>query len=623
MAISRHGTARVASIFGALALLFCLAGSASAASGQSGLLGQVNRPPPPGGGGGGQPPPPPPGGGGGGGGGQSPPPGGGGQTPQSPPAPDSEEVATAARSGALAAATEAAILNKLGAFGSELPDGLKTILNGMTLAPEGDKDALVAALDTADKTGAESLTVLTNNSVIPSREVFVTLSLLGAADRTAATSGQAISIPASDYYAAIGDLLARNGRPNVGNSQNLSAEVMLATLKSIQDAAKNAPPTPAPPPSSVQTNQQSPNSKVVPIITAGALVAAVILLVIIVIVMLRRRKQPPAPVAPQGPPSPDVGTMLDVSRRLASLTTTTEVEKSLISEAAALVPSTGGAVIRRFGDDLVVGYEHPQSLVVPEKLNSGLIRRCADTGQTIIQSSSTEPAIANIPVSLATIPIVGDGRVRAILLLVRGVHRPYQPADREILESLAPVAGAAMQSASETEALAHETLSDPLTGVGNRRRLDVELSRILADPANAMTSVAMVDLDHFKSVNDTLGHPAGDALLQAIAQILATTVRPNDHVYRYGGEEFCIVLPATNAIDAAAVAERALARLRESQFDLGSGTPSTATASIGVACTTDYAPADLIAGADAALYEAKESGRDRVVIAPQAPAPTN
>jgi diguanylate cyclase (GGDEF)-like protein len=131
----------------------------------------------------------------------------------------------------------------------------------------------------------------------------------------------------------------------------------------------------------------------------------------------------------------------------------------------------------------------------------------------------------------------------------------------------------------------------------------------------------MVDLDHFKSVNDTHGHPAGDKLLQQVAREIRDTIRPIDSVYRFGGEEFCVVLrdAGEGSEDALDIAERIRDAVGSRTYDVGIGTPLHMTASLGVATASDDEGsrdgAALLARADGALYAAKRGGRDRVCSA--------
>jgi len=167
------------------------------------------------------------------------------------------------------------------------------------------------------------------------------------------------------------------------------------------------------------------------------------------------------------------------------------------------------------------------------------------------------------------------------------------------------------ESQAELERL---SVTDALTGLYNRRHLmgtlatEVQRSRRLRRPF----SVLLADVDHFKQYNDTHGHPAGDAVLARIAEILRKTTRGVDCVARYGGEEFLVMLLETTVGTAEIVAERIRARVASEEFAGG-----RITMSIGVAECPSHGdtPESLIESADAALYEAKDRGRDRVVAA--------
>lgn len=160
---------------------------------------------------------------------------------------------------------------------------------------------------------------------------------------------------------------------------------------------------------------------------------------------------------------------------------------------------------------------------------------------------------------------------------------------------------------------------DALTGVYNRRWLDDALPRMANRFARSGRPLAllMLDIDHFKRVNDVHGHPAGDAVLVAVAHTLRSAVRPTDHLARFGGEEFAVVLPETGPRAAQGVAERLriavkLADIRDAHGNALPGvTVSIGGAHLGPGCT--LAP-ELIAAADAKLYASKEAGRDRVTL---------
>ena len=160
--------------------------------------------------------------------------------------------------------------------------------------------------------------------------------------------------------------------------------------------------------------------------------------------------------------------------------------------------------------------------------------------------------------------------------------------------------------------IAEQSVTDPLTGLKNRRafidRLEQEVDRARRD--GSTLSVAMIDVDKFKSYNDVFGHPAGDEALQQVSLILEAQSRSTDLVARYGGEEFVIVLTATDAGAANLMGERFRRAIERAEWN-----ERAVTVSIGVASATG-ADADgpaLLAAADAALYQAKEAGRNVVV----------
>jgi two-component system cell cycle response regulator len=134
-------------------------------------------------------------------------------------------------------------------------------------------------------------------------------------------------------------------------------------------------------------------------------------------------------------------------------------------------------------------------------------------------------------------------------------------------------------------------------------------------------AVLMIDVDHFKAVNDDYGHAAGDKALRAIAETLRANTRAFDSIARYGGEEFVVVMPGTEVYDATAAAERLRAAVEAIPFAMSPGVNGRLTVSIGIACCGEppVTPEALLHAADVALYDAKRAGRNRVGIAPPAP----
>lgn len=164
---------------------------------------------------------------------------------------------------------------------------------------------------------------------------------------------------------------------------------------------------------------------------------------------------------------------------------------------------------------------------------------------------------------------------------------------------------------------------DPLTRALNRRFLPTILGREISIAASTKSpfTILMIDVDHFKHINDHWGHTTGDMVLQQVADVVMDTVRFNDFVFRYGGEEFLIALVEANVQEAYEIAERVRIRLAERQLRLSDGNHIQVTASIGVATYgghPDYV--QLVDAADRALYAAKRDGRNRTVISQEVPA---
>ncbi|HEX4142949.1 MAG TPA: GGDEF domain-containing protein [Pirellulales bacterium] len=187
-------------------------------------------------------------------------------------------------------------------------------------------------------------------------------------------------------------------------------------------------------------------------------------------------------------------------------------------------------------------------------------------------------------------------------------------ANERLQEQLATAEVRLQRQAAELETQTTVARTDPLTLLSNRRALDDEMNRRFAEWQRRKTtfSLAMIDVDHFKKLNDKHGHQAGDQVLRDVAATLGTTVREMDLAARYGGEEFAVILPSTPLIDAVSAGERIRAAIAGGISRFG-GTEMQVTVSIGVAqIGGGDTSATLITRADAALYAAKEAGRNRV-----------
>jgi diguanylate cyclase (GGDEF)-like protein len=213
------------------------------------------------------------------------------------------------------------------------------------------------------------------------------------------------------------------------------------------------------------------------------------------------------------------------------------------------------------------------------------------------------------------LPLNAQGDALGMLYL----SGPPEALDEALATTAAEQLSMALANLKLKETLHNQSIRDALTGLFNRRFLEGSLARELARASRKQQTLAvlMLDVDHFKRFNDSHGHPGGDALLTAVGGVLRQLSRPEDIPCRYGGEEFTLILPDTDAATAVARGERireAIAALRVAH----EGKPlSVVTASIGVAVFPDHHAEmePLLEAADGALYRAKAEGRNRVVLA--------
>lgn len=220
--------------------------------------------------------------------------------------------------------------------------------------------------------------------------------------------------------------------------------------------------------------------------------------------------------------------------------------------------------------------------------------------------------------SVLALPLFVSNRVRGSLQLFTSSQRGFTQEDAQLLWLLSLMAENLLIRESSSEDLLRFAFTDYLTGLRTRgyfeQQLDLEFKR--AERRRQKFSLLMIDIDHFKQLNDTLGHHAGDQVLRDVASILVKDMREVDTVARYGGEEFVIILPETTQLGAMYVAERLRHAVEQAKFLVGS--PSSVrrlTISIGLSVYDSDArfKRELIEASDGALYAAKHEGRNRVV----------
>jgi diguanylate cyclase (GGDEF)-like protein len=276
-----------------------------------------------------------------------------------------------------------------------------------------------------------------------------------------------------------------------------------------------------------------------------------------------------------------------------------------------------GRATNRIGEALAATHDADQLLAV---LVEAAVEATGAYGGTVRDARGSVRARTGDPeagIVHLEVPLLA-GRQNFGVLVLSGPA--FADEAREAAVSLASQAVIALENARLHQIVERQALADGLTGLANRRAgeeaLRTELQR--AERFGGDLAVVIADLDGFKDVNDRHGHAAGDVVLREFAQRLRDTVREIDVAARWGGEEFCLLLPGTDAAGGARVAERARAALEGAPVEVPGGTPIHVTASFGVAAFPDYAVEEaLLEAADGALYEAKGAGKNRVVTATQ------
>jgi diguanylate cyclase (GGDEF)-like protein len=242
--------------------------------------------------------------------------------------------------------------------------------------------------------------------------------------------------------------------------------------------------------------------------------------------------------------------------------------------------------------------------------SNNVLKRFPGAKQNVVQGVTCN---ANIPMHVRKGQIVG---VLAVDNLFS--HRKLKKSDVESLLNFATQAGLVMESARMHDRVKTLSMTDELTGLFNRRNFDQNFPRELlrCQRYERECSLLYVDMDHFKHVNDTYGHAAGDEVLKFVALMLRGAVRNIDTISRIGGDEFAVLLPETGPRDAIGVAQRLVYRLASTPppLEVMKKAGESVTLSVGLASypKDGLSPDELMAKADSYLYKAKSSGRNRV-----------
>jgi diguanylate cyclase (GGDEF)-like protein/PAS domain S-box-containing protein len=323
----------------------------------------------------------------------------------------------------------------------------------------------------------------------------------------------------------------------------------------------------------------------------------------------------------------ELGAEAGILRRVVALQaeiadTGPDVDRALrlvASGVAQLVEAANCSVWWADGDRLVVrataGSPQTYSLGDSVPVSGSLAGSCYSSGQLVhVEDTATHSDYARglgertgIG-SLALIPIVHAGATLGALGVSARAPHAFRPAALEALRLVAGLVGGAVQRAEATDRLAYAASHDALTGLSNRSQFTERLEHAITASRRHGSNVGVlyIDVDRFKAINDSLGHPVGDEVLVEVSERLRTAVREIDTVARLGGDEFAVVLSEVrSATDVSAVAERILAALKAPVVT--SGTETYVTASIGAATSQadDLSATELLRRADEAMYEAK------------------
>lgn len=265
------------------------------------------------------------------------------------------------------------------------------------------------------------------------------------------------------------------------------------------------------------------------------------------------------------------------------------------------------------------GHSHKEfSPIACWALRRGICHRPA--GKTIDVPCDHLGVGANNGLDSICLPLIAQRETIGLLYFEPVSTSPSKEEDISelYLQMLAENISLALANLQLRDVLREMAMADPLTGLANRRQFDTMLALRLAEAERACQplSCLMLDVDHFKRFNDDYGHDAGDAVLREVAATLASLVRETGLAFRYGGEEFVMLLPNFAAEQATERAEEIRARIASLRILHNGHALGSITASIGVATVPDHCASDrLVRTADAALFRAKESGRNQVMIA--------
>jgi diguanylate cyclase (GGDEF)-like protein len=307
--------------------------------------------------------------------------------------------------------------------------------------------------------------------------------------------------------------------------------------------------------------------------------------------------------------------VLDASREFSESLNLDYVVRAVKTSTAAL-----GGYQQVLNADEIEGTASPDAMI---EFGNGLAGRAVKSGRTTLERPEGQLRFTDNnkePIRAIAIPLIVGARVVGALEARTAAAQVITSQAVEVLEMLALHAATAIESARLHQATEARSQMDSLTRLFNRRRLEEDLDAECKRCARYGRPLAfvMLDVDHFKAFNDAHGHPQADLALQEVADVIVGSMRMTDSAYRYGGEEFSVLLRETRAEDAMHFAERLRQRIQQ-RFATGSMAGITASFGVAQFSSDVLTPGALVEAADAAMYESKRAGRNRVMLSSAPP----
>jgi len=308
-----------------------------------------------------------------------------------------------------------------------------------------------------------------------------------------------------------------------------------------------------------------------------------------------------------------------------------ETIQAVLDILARVVGNMVGIVLLFEQSDLVVDIKKPVTEELLEQVKEQVFALGWEYGWETTDTERVEVALygeenlrekqevaSDRGLSLVHIPLTAQKKVMGVLVLCKRQSLAFVREAQAILDLVATQVTIVVDNARLYEATRQLAITDGLTKIYNHRFFQelFEKEHTRSDRYNTVFSLIILDIDHFKRINDTYGHLCGDEILKALAALVKSCLRSMDVLARYGGEEFAILLPETGGAEAFQTAER-IRRAVESTTFMGTEQGLNVTVSLGVAFYPSpdvHDRADLIAKADSALYEAKENGRNKAIF---------